>query len=143
MASGIVSTAAEYLVKLGVQLDYANMDKMEKFLDSNPGLESRFNKYITFPDYNGEELNAIFHLQCKKNGYELDEEAEAAAAEFFNDLYENRDENFGNGRDVRNRFEDMVIRQANRVAAMEDPSKEDLITFTKADFLPEEEDGEA
>ena len=118
-------------------------EPMEKFLDSNPGLESRFNKYITFPDYNGEELNAIFHMQCKKNGYELDEEAEAAAEEFFNDLYENRDENFGNGRDVRNRFEDMVIRQANRVAAMEDPSKEDLITFTKADFLPEEEDGEA
>ena len=111
---------------------------MEDFLDSNPGLESRFNKYITFPDYTGEELNAIFHLQCRKNGYELNEEAEAFAVEFFNSLYEGRDENFGNGRDVRNRFEDMVVRQANRVAAMEAPTKEDLVTFTKADFTGEE-----
>ena len=110
-------------------------EPMEKFLDSNPGLESRFNKYITFPDYNGEELNAIFHMQCRKNGYELDEEAEACAREFFQQLYDDRDENFGNGRDVRNRFEDMVIRQANRVAAMENPTKEDLVTFTKADFF--------
>ena len=108
---------------------------MEGFLDSNPGLESRFNKYITFPDYNGEELNAIFHMQCKKNGYVLDEEAERCAEEFFNALYEDRDENFGNGRDVRNRFEDMVVRQANRVAEMEAPTKEDLATFTKADFF--------
>ena len=112
---------------------------MEEFLDSNPGLESRFNKYITFPDYNGEELNAIFHMQCKKNGYVLDEEAEACAREFFQELYEGRDENFGNGRDVRNRFEDMVVRQANRVAVMESPSKDDLITFTKEDFFGGEE----
>ena len=111
---------------------------MEKFLDSNPGLESRFNKYIFFDDYNGEELNAIFHLQCKKNGYELDEEAEAYAKEFFDAMYEGRDENFGNGRDVRNQFEDMVVRQADRVAAMEAPTKEDLVRFTKADFLEEE-----
>lgn len=114
---------------------------MEGFLDSNPGLESRFNKYITFPDYNGEELNAIFHGLCGRNGYGLDEEAEEAAKEFFNALYEERDGNFGNGRDVRNRFEDMVIRQANRVAELEEPTREDLVTFTKADLLPER-DGE-
>ncbi|MBR2716158.1 MAG: AAA family ATPase, partial [Oscillospiraceae bacterium] len=114
-------------------------EPMEKFLDSNPGLESRFNKYITFPDYNGEELNAIFHMQCRKNGYELDEEAEETAREFFRELYEGRDENFGNGRDVRNRFEDMVVRQANRVAAMENPTKEDLAKLIRADFFPEEE----
>ena len=114
---------------------------MEKFLSSNPGLESRFNKYIFFEDYNGDELNAIFHGQCKKNGYELDEEAEAYSAEFFNALYADRDENFGNGRDVRNQFEDMVVRQADRVAAMEHPSKEDLARFTKNDFLPEEVEG--
>ncbi len=113
---------------------------MEDFLDSNPGLESRFNKYICFPDYNGEELNAIFHSLCRKNGYKLDAEAEESAAAFFRSLYEDRDENFGNGRDVRNRFEDMVIRQANRVAELEEPTKEDLVTFTKADLLPEAED---
>ncbi len=111
---------------------------MEKFLSSNPGLESRFNKYIFFSDYNGDELNAIFHGQCRKNGYELDEEAEAYSKEFFDALYEGRDENFGNGRDVRNQFEDMVVRQADRLAAMEAPTKEDLIRLTKADFLPEQ-----
>lgn len=110
---------------------------MERFLSSNPGLESRFNKYIFFSDYNGGELNAIFHGQCRKNGYVLDQEAETYSEEFFNAMYENRDENFGNGRDVRNQFEDMVVRQANRVAAMEAPSKEDLVRFTKADFLPD------
>ncbi len=110
---------------------------MEKFLSSNPGLESRFNKYIDFPDYDGAELNAIFHGLCRENGYELDEEAEAYARAFFDSLYEGRDENFGNGRDVRNQFEDMVARQADRVAAMEAPTKEELVQFTKADFLPE------
>lgn len=108
---------------------------MEGFLRSNPGLESRFNKYIQFPDYTGPELNAIFHSQCQRNGYRLDEEAEAFSGEFFQALYDGRDENFGNGRDVRNRFEDMVLRQANRVAAMESPTKEDLVLFTKADFF--------
>ena len=108
---------------------------MEGFLSSNPGLESRFNKYITFPDYTGPELNAIFHGQCEKNGYVLDEEAEAYAAGFFQSLYDSRDENFGNGRDVRNRFEDMILRQANRVAAMENPGREDLMTLAKADFF--------
>ena len=114
---------------------------MERFLHSNPGLESRFNKVIFFEDYNGQQLNAIFHSQCKKGGYELDPEAEAYSGEFFNGLYEDRDENFGNGRDVRNQFEDMVVRQADRLAAMESPSKEELMRFTKADFLPEEAEG--
>ena len=71
---------------------------MERFIGSNPGLESRFNKFIHFPDYNGAELLEMFRLQCKKNGYSLTPEAEARAAELFNELYENRDENFGNGR---------------------------------------------
>ena len=110
---------------------------MERFLSSNPGLESRFNKYIFFEDYDGAELNAIFHGQCSKNGYELDQEAEAYSKEFFDAMYAGRDENFGNGRDVRNQFEDMVIRQANRVAAMEAPTKEDLARFIKADFSSE------
>ena len=113
-------------------------EPMERFLASNPGLESRFNKYINFPDYTGEELYRIFLGLCKKNGYELDEETDEYARAYFESLYEGRDENFGNGRDVRNHFESMVVRQADRVAALEAPTKEDLIRFTKADFLPEE-----
>lgn len=111
-------------------------EPMEGFINSNPGLQSRFNKYMYFPDYNGEELLTMFKNNCKKGGYTLSEEAETFAVEYFNEMYENRDENFGNGRDVRNRFEDMIARQANRVAAMESPSKEDLMTVLKEDLLP-------
>ena len=115
-------------------------EPMEKFINSNPGLQSRFNKYLYFPDYNGEELMAMFQMRCKKNGYRLTEEAETYAKEFFEDMYKNRDDNFGNGRDVRNRFEDIISRQANRLAAMEAPTKDDLMTITKEDFLvPAEE----
>lgn len=115
-------------------------EPMEKFISSNPGLQSRFNKYLYFPDYNGEELMAMFRSRCKKNGYELTEEADAFAVEFFNEMYENRDDNFGNGRDVRNRFEDIISRQANRLAGMETPTKEDLMTIIKDDFFPEKEE---
>ena len=115
---------------------------MEKFINSNPGLESRFNKYIFFPDYNGEQLMEMFRIRCKKNGYTLTEEADKAATEAFTDLYENRGDNFGNGRDVRNCFEDMIVRQSNRVAQMENPSKDDLMTVLPADLFEEEEDEE-
>ena len=113
---------------------------MENFINSNPGLESRFNKYIFFPDYNGEQLTAMFRKRCEKNGYTLSEEADAAAVDFFTQLYEERSDNFGNGRDVRNAFEDMVVRQSNRVAAMENPSKEDLMAVLAADLEDAEED---
>ena len=92
---------------------------MEKFIHSNPGLESRFNRYFFFPDYDGNQLTEIFRMQCKKNSYTLTPEADEAALKMFTRLYEERDENFGNGRDVRNCFEDMVVRQSNRVAGME------------------------
>jgi len=107
---------------------------MERFIDSNPGLESRFNKYLYFPDYNAAELMEIFTGLCEKNGYALTEEARAYAEAFFGELYENRSNNFGNGREVRNRFEDMVARQANRVSTMENPDKEALMTVLKEDL---------
>jgi len=114
---------------------------MEKFINSNPGLESRFNKYIFFPDYNGGQLMEMFRIRCKKNGYTLTEETDKAALEMFNELYENRSENFGNGRDVRNCFEDMIVRQSNRVAQMENPGKEDLMAVLPEDLEdPEEEE---
>ena len=112
---------------------------MEKFINSNPGLQSRFNKYFYFPDYNGEQLLYIFKGQCKKNGYTLTEEAEAEAKAMFEDLYENRGENFGNGRDVRNVFEDTVVRQSNRVAALEAPTKDDLMQLLPEDLKDAEE----
>lgn len=115
---------------------------MEKFIHSNPGLESRFNRYFFFPDYDGPQLMEIFRIRCKKNSYTLSEEADARALEIFTELYEERTENFGNGRDVRNFFEDMVVRQSNRVAAMENPGKDDLITVLPVDLEDPEEDEE-
>lgn len=117
-------------------------EPMEGFMNSNPGLESRFNKRFFFPDYNGEQLMAIFRAQCKKNSYTLTPEAESTALELFNELYENRDENFGNGRDVRNRFEDMIIRQSNRVAAMDTPTKDDLTAILPQDLRDGDGDGD-
>lgn len=115
---------------------------MEKFINSNPGLQSRFNKYFYFHDYNGEQLLYIFKGQCKKNGYALTEEAEAEAKAMFEELYENRGENFGNGRDVRNVFEDTVVRQSNRVAALDAPTKDDLMQFLPEDLRDADETGE-
>lgn len=112
---------------------------MEKFINSNPGLQSRFNKHFYFPDYNGEQLLYIFKGQCKKNGYALTEEAEAEAKAMFEELYENRGENFGNGRDVRNVFEDTVVRQSNRVAALDAPTKDDLMQFLPEDLRDADE----
>ena len=114
-------------------------EPMQKFLSSNPGLESRFNKYFYFPDYTGEQLLTIFKNQCQKNSYTLSPEAEEAAKALFDRLYQQRDDNFGNGRDVRNCFEDMIVRQSNRVAAMEAPTREDLMTVLPEDLEEQEE----
>ncbi len=107
---------------------------MGKFISSNPGLESRFNKYFYFEDYNGEQLMSIFASMCRRNGYALTEEAGQYAARELQSLYDNRDENFGNARDVRNLFETAVARQANRVAALAHPDKEALMALTIADL---------
>ena len=110
---------------------------MERFLHSNPGLESRFNKYFYFEDYNGEELFSIFQSMCRKNGYTLSQEGEEQMKQDLLELYENRDENFGNARDVRNVFERAVARQSDRVAALEKPGKEELMALTVADLQEE------
>ena len=112
---------------------------MEGFITSNPGLESRFNRYFYFPDYDGKQLMEIFRIQCRKNSYTLTPEAEEAALKMFDEMYEERNENFGNGRDVRNCFEDMVVRQSNRVAAMENPGKDDLIAVLPEDLMDPED----
>lgn len=109
-------------------------DLMNGFLDSNPGLRSRFNRFIHFEDYKPDELLAIFEKMCISNGYQLLPDAKKYAAGYFKHLYQTKDKNFANGRDVRNFFELVAARQANRVAesgAMNDKAlseirKEDL-----------------
>lgn len=113
-------------------------EPMERFISSNPGLESRFGKYFHFEDYNGAQLYEIFLSQCKKNQYEPDAAASVYAQKLFEALYEDRDENFGNARNVRNIFEKAVARHSDRVASMEAPTREDLLTFIEADLKPED-----
>lgn len=107
---------------------------MSRFLSSNPGLESRFNKYFYFEDYTGEQLEQIFMIQCKKNGYAPDDELKSVLPDFFKEMYNDRDDNFGNGRDVRNLFEQLISAQSDRVAQLEEVTVEDLMNITKADF---------
>ena len=107
---------------------------MERFIHSNPGLESRFNKYFHFDDYDAGELLDIFRSLCKKNGYALSPEGDAWAEGALRELYEERDENFGNARDVRNLFERAVARQADRVARLESPTREQLMELRAEDL---------
>lgn len=106
---------------------------MHHFIDSNPGLRSRFNKYFHFPDYVGEELVAIFERFCTNNGYLLDEESKKYLNQEFNTMYENRDDNFGNARTVRNVFENAIRHQANRLAYSSDYNDRDLMYLNYQD----------
>ncbi len=117
-------------------------DRMEQFIHANPGLESRFNKYFFFEDYDGKQLMDIFRSMCKKNGYTLSEEGEKFMKQDLQELYDSRDENFGNARDVRNLFEQAVARQADRVSQLEAPTKEQLMELKPEDLgenFPEKE----
>lgn len=95
-------------------------NEIKTFIDSNPGLSSRFNRYINFPDYSKTELMEIFKRLATKYHYSLSNDAEEALSELLEDTLSKGDEHFGNGRFVRNLFEKVIERQANRLA------KEDL-----------------
>ena len=108
------------------------IELMEEFVDSNPGLRSRFNKYLHFDDYTAEEMTGIFDLQCKKSCYTLNDDAKAEITEYFAAVSEEAGE-FGNARGVRNTFEKILTEQANRIAGMESVTKEDLMRITLDD----------
>jgi Cdc6-like AAA superfamily ATPase len=107
---------------------------MRKFLDSNPGLRSRFNKTIDFPDYTNEELVAIFATVASDSHYELDESCRTAITDWF--ARQARGPTFGNGRLARNLFEECVTRQASRLVELAHPTDEQLVTLTAADVPP-------
>lgn len=111
---------------------------MEKFLYSNPGLESRFNKFIYFDDYSADELYNIFWLMCEDSNLTLDRAGDDYARQYFERMYEHRSENFANGRAVRNFFEQVITAQANRLAPKDEITDEELNTLTYEDFLVEE-----
>jgi hypothetical protein len=108
-------------------------EKMAAFLSSNPGLKSRFNKFIRFPDYTPDELVEIFRRMASSNRYELSEGAWDQVTRILRAAYELRDENFGNARLVRNLFEQTLALQANRLAALSNPSNEALCLIVAED----------
>ena len=107
-------------------------DRMETFIDSNPGLQSRFNKYLLFDDYTAEEMMGIFRMQCDKNCYTLAEDAERELAEYLHMASEAAGE-FGNARGVRDGLERILGAPANRLAEMDTTTREDLMCIIKED----------
>jgi SpoVK/Ycf46/Vps4 family AAA+-type ATPase len=108
------------------------VELMEEFVHSNPGLESRFNRFMHFPDYTGEELMEIFQMRCEKNCYVLNEEAKAEVQKYLSNVSETH-KTFGNGRGVRNLFEKILVEQANRLAVMDVITRECLMELTLED----------
>ncbi len=91
-------------------------DEMDQMIRSNPGLSSRINTRIEFPDYSPIELGRIFEMLCKRNDYRLPAESRHRLLVAFADAYRQRDRHFGNGRLARNAFEDCVRHLADRIA---------------------------
>ena len=114
-------------------------EPMEKFFESNPGLKSRFNTFIEFPDYDAAELEKILVSLCKQNDYVLCGELLAAVRSYLNDCTAKKDNNFSNGRFVRNIFDELVMNHAKRVVSIDNPSKDDLSILGTADFVVPEE----
>ncbi len=109
-------------------------EEMQDFVDSNPGLKSRFKTFIDFPDYAPADLIGIFKGLCERSGIELSGKASPRLRKTVQALYAGRGKGFGNGRAVRNLFEVCMERQAERLAKVHEISIEDLKQFTDQDI---------
>ena len=109
-------------------------DEMSRFIDANPGLNSRFNKYFYFEDYKPKELLTIFEKISQQNHFNLTEASKEILFKKLTDLYTSRDKKFGNGRLVRNIFENTIERQANRLVKISGANKEILMTIMPEDI---------
>lgn len=113
---------------------------MDEFLASNPGLRSRFNKFLYFEDYTAEELVQIMENMCKGKQYELSKEAREEAIRYFTERIASCSENFANAREARNYLETAITRHATRVVKLEKLDKKALITLEKEDLIAPKED---
>jgi AAA+ superfamily predicted ATPase len=105
-------------------------NEMHTFIDSNPGLQSRFNRYIEFEDYTSEELSHIFFSLAAKNEYQVNDLAKEKLIQHFNITTKNKGDDFGNGRYVRNLFEKVIQQHANHISTITNPTELDLVTIT-------------
>lgn len=108
------------------------VELMEDFIHSNPGLESRFNRYLHFPDYTAEELLEIFLMRCEKSCYVLSDDAKAELQRYLANV-QTAHSSFGNARGVRNLFEKILVQQANRLAAEETVTRDSLMELRLPD----------
>ena len=109
-------------------------EPMNKFFESNPGLKSRFNTFIEFDDYSPNELDEILISMCKSNDYILEEEAKEKIHLYFEQQTSVKNENFANGRLVRNLYDDLVMNHARRVINADNPGSVELSTIKAEDF---------
>jgi SpoVK/Ycf46/Vps4 family AAA+-type ATPase len=110
-------------------------NEMSRFIDSNPGLKSRFNRQFSFDHYSSSELLQIFEKFCKDNHFELTVEAKIVISKLFENISRNRNtRTFGNGRDVRNLFEKTLEMQANRLSRISSLTDKMLISILPEDI---------
>lgn len=109
-------------------------NEMQAFMDSNPGLTSRFTNVFTFEDYKPEQLLSMTEIMAHSSGYRFSEEGRNALFQKLTFIYTSRDKNFGNGRTARNLLMDIITRQENRIAGILNPSDEQLQLLTEADI---------
>jgi Cdc6-like AAA superfamily ATPase len=109
---------------------------MDAFLESNPGLRSRFSNFVRFEDYTAEELMEILKRNLTEQDYRLSPSAETRAMEMLRERVAHKPDNFANARDVRNFMEHAISNQASRIVALAngEPGKEILSTIEPEDL---------
>lgn len=112
------------------------IDEIEAFIDSNPGLKSRFTKKIHFDDYRADELEEIFTKLAKN--YVISDEAQTELHRIFEIMYNNKPDHFGNGREVRNFYEKVIAKLAYRISGLSEYGQSDLTLITAKDVLAAE-----
>jgi AAA+ superfamily predicted ATPase len=109
--------------------------EMKAFISANPGLASRFKTTLDFADFTGKEMLEIFELLCADSDYSLTDSARNKLKQYLDTLYAERGKHFGNGRDVRNLFEDVINAQAVRLSKESKKlRKSDLQTLEACDI---------
>lgn len=109
-------------------------DLMRDFFNSNPGLKSRFNTFIEFNDYQASELFDIFHQMCKNDDYIINNEVKSKLISIFENEISKGNNEFANGRYVRNLYEDVIMNHANRIVSEKNITKDDLQNITLKDI---------